>query len=1383
MFNFLATVSPPTTARRQVVSPEGGIEGTSPPGGAWQTMYSVHVLNVQLHDCNSLGVADKGFILHGARMLSELLLDTTRAPSHRLLSKTLMALRNFLQGTPHGKRALTPTNSAEADPITERPQESPPPPYLETPAPLALRLFDIIGELMAAPMEETLTGSTSDPMSRAELVKLAYTAFLDIARTEDVWQDVEHTKQFADIHEKLLLNNGMRVSIDISLMVEAFVKETPSLAAPAFLRTVMALLPAALRHDGMLDAFFTVYRATIMHNIPDEAQLRKLIATLTRAVWQYKHAESPDLPVLDRTFAGLLGALRDTVNVLKSLKKPMHLGALGGDILRCLLLTGDGSGKTPSPEVAGENYVSPANTATSLTLRPHDTEAAAIKDGSSEPVVEPPKPEPPQMTVVSPLIHPYSRAICFEMVSKTCESVGDYEWIVEQMILNSDRGERAAGRFPSGSWLRETGACAGLTNLGMTCYMNSLLQQMFSNIELRNCIFSIPITNSENQGFLLQVQKLFAHMQAYDAPFAETHELAKYLGCDVNNQEDVHGFYNDFIGKLERCIPEPQARKAFSRMFSGKLIMQIQGSCGHVSSKADPFSDISLTVQNKTSLAESLSEYVQGEPMQGANKYKCLSCDGENGGKLVDAMKRECLEEVPDHLTVCLKRCTFDMLGQESKINDYFEFPEEIDMSKYELEYLQSPGAATRSDMFRLVGVIVHSGILSFGHYWSYVLVRGFEDPKAAYWVRLEDRAHRRAAGFEEIRNECFGGSNRAHNGYVLFYQRQASFERAAESAVKLPRDASILPPRAALPPKLAQHLHDCNVIRHRSAQLFENEYHGFTLKLLQDPDELASASAKADASDVAKTEKDSNSDTSDPPMPNGLNELLAKLVHSYLVHVTLSEKLPNKTAELRDAFCRKASSRPGLARALLSCICNDEHFFDGYMAHAEGSHKSEVRIFVLNCLNLTQEQEPELFPDVVKQLVSAHVSRLPQIESADGWWFEYFCMAWDITRRGSDERHIVSQAPYLNFICEAVNAGLNRPTALSSLRELVRKGKTFDWYPLLEYIKVFFSAEGALDNSDDFSNGRYADASGLVELVNLRDGTRYLPWVLLAVNMDMLSPHNVHTWAPAKIVGEFARSQDWRLGDAVYQSLIYCCAREVPVRSLIAMIHAYVAARPQDDAEAVQLMRCFAQYVMDYDVEARAPIRDAIDFFSEAFPVIPMAIMSTMPALGEDWLMPDRRVPKTSEAWFRKYLLDHDPLHRLDGSDRYGTDIDVLRSSTIRRLVNRCSPKLTDHVEMYGTVRAPQMLSVMRGSYQYLAGLVQLCQSVQNAPDENDAQLSLDMVVEFREAHRAVRDLGLLLRRWQTGAEEVLEEIEYEDWEDSDSLVDTEDDGDELRS
>ena len=143
---------------------------------------------------------------------------------------------------------------------------------------------------------------------------------------------------------------------------------------------------------------------------------------------------------------------------------------------------------------------------------------------------------------------------------------------------------------------------------------------------------------------------------------------------------------------------------------------------------------------------------------------------------------RACLKDIPNNLIFHLKRFDYDVVsGQRSKINDAFEFPEQIDMAPYHVDYLKDPGESTSTDWFNLVGVLVHSGTAESGHYYSYIQERPSDCTSGKTWVEFNDID---VVPFDNshIPEQCFGGFTessgyssrylKSWNAYMLFYER-----------------------------------------------------------------------------------------------------------------------------------------------------------------------------------------------------------------------------------------------------------------------------------------------------------------------------------------------------------------------------------------------------------------------------------------------------------------------------------------------------------------------------------------------------------------------------------------------------------------------------------
>lgn len=370
----------------------------------------------------------------------------------------------------------------------------------------------------------------------------------------------------------------------------------------------------------------------------------------------------------------------------------------------------------------------------------------------------------------------------------------------------------------------------GLENLGCTCYMNSLLQQ-FNNISIiREGILSTTDSQIQikEESYLYQIKKIFAFLKKTDKKFHNpkdfTNIFKNYDGqvMNVTEQMDVDEFYNLLIDRLEPYLKSKKYENLFKFIFSGTISNEIIGKndCKHYSERIEIFQSIILQVKNKKNIDESLEAFISGEMMEGENSYNCEKCE-----KKVTALKRQCFKKLPNVLTLVLKRFEYDYdTMQKNKINDYCEFPLELNMYKYSQEFLNKKNEGENvneinnintstnnaennntanennpnSYMYDLTGVVIHTGTTERGHYYS------FTKKDNGNWYEFND-TNVTNFNIEDMEDEAFGGTQyyynnktgknemieKSTNAYVLFYTKKDAIKIEEEFKNKMDLEIS----------------------------------------------------------------------------------------------------------------------------------------------------------------------------------------------------------------------------------------------------------------------------------------------------------------------------------------------------------------------------------------------------------------------------------------------------------------------------------------------------------------------------------------------------------------------------------------------------------------
>lgn len=273
---------------------------------------------------------------------------------------------------------------------------------------------------------------------------------------------------------------------------------------------------------------------------------------------------------------------------------------------------------------------------------------------------------------------------------------------------------------------------AGLTNLGATCYANSILQCLFMNSAFREGIFSVEPDLLNQHPVLDQLARLFAKLHSSKLACIDSAPFIKTLELDNGVQQDSHEFLTLFLSLLERSLSHskfPNVRTIVQDLFRGSVShvtrCSICGKDSDASSKMEDFYELELNIKGLNNLDESLNDYLSLEELHGENQYFCESC-----GIRVDATRFIKLHSLPSVLNLQLKRYIFlPKTTTKKKITSVFGFPRVLNMQKH-------LGSSTDTSLvYELSAILIHKGTaVNSGHYVAHI-----KDEKSRHWWEFDD--------------------------------------------------------------------------------------------------------------------------------------------------------------------------------------------------------------------------------------------------------------------------------------------------------------------------------------------------------------------------------------------------------------------------------------------------------------------------------------------------------------------------------------------------------------------------------------------------------------------------------------------------------------------
>lgn len=255
----------------------------------------------------------------------------------------------------------------------------------------------------------------------------------------------------------------------------------------------------------------------------------------------------------------------------------------------------------------------------------------------------------------------------------------------------------------------------GLVNFGNTCYCNSVLQALYFCEPFRQKVLESRVKSKRNvkETLLTCLADLFYTISTQKkktgsyAPKKFINKLRKENEIfDNYMQQDAHEFLNYLLNTIADILrsdkgKDESAKTWVQEMFQGTLTNETRClNCESVSSKNEDFIDLSVDVEQNTSLTHCLRVFSKTETLGSEHKYYCEKCCSKH-----EAQKRMRIKCAPQILSLHLKRFKYvETQNRHTKLTSRVVFP-------LELRLFNEPFVNDFDDkLYDLFAVVIHCG-------------------------------------------------------------------------------------------------------------------------------------------------------------------------------------------------------------------------------------------------------------------------------------------------------------------------------------------------------------------------------------------------------------------------------------------------------------------------------------------------------------------------------------------------------------------------------------------------------------------------------------------------------------------------------------------------